>query len=495
MLAIGTWILLVIFAILICIYVVMTNFMRKRRQGEPPIVKGHMVWGSAQHFAENAVSFLQESTKEYGDVFTIRLVNQYLTIINDPHSYEAMSSEKNFDFDPIQKQVNWNVFSFVLKDARKMIKDTGRTVRGSYLQAGFDSFANNLAISYDNMAETAPNPSLKNEENCHPWHTDGLRTFAASTIFDAIFNTVFGRDDGHPFDSNMVFRNLEVFHKSFNYFWLGFPKGLFPSAMKALEQLVTMPDAEELLARSDVSDYITTAVRYMQKLGQSEADIKGHNLVYLHVNYNTFRLAFWALNNLLENPKAHENLMSELNAAIEDKMQGNSAVFTMKDIEELDVLNSVVNESFRMASGVFMVRYIQEDTNFQTSAGKTFLMRKGDRVAIYPPAIHKDAEIFEQPMEFKYDRFCNGKKFYKNGEVIKHPLMAFGSLCPGKRYALLQIKWYLMSVLTRFDMRLQEGEHAQYAYEYHGHEILPPTKDIKFDFREKNHVVPLELAN
>jgi cytochrome P450 len=45
-----------------------------------------------------------------------------------------------------------------------------------------------------------------------------------------------------------------------------------------------------------------------------------------------------------------------------------------------------------------MVRYIQEDTNFQTSSGKTFLMRKGDRVAIYPPAIHKDPEIFESPM-------------------------------------------------------------------------------------------------
>jgi hypothetical protein len=137
----------------------------------------------------------------------------------------------------------------------------------------------------------------------------------------------------------MVFRNFEVFHKYFNYFWLGFPKSMFPSAMRALEQLITMPDAEELLGRSDVSDYITAAVRYMQKLGQSEADIKGHNLVYLHVNYNTFRLAFWALSNLLENQKAYDSLMAELNGAIEERMVGNTAHFTMKDVEELDVLS------------------------------------------------------------------------------------------------------------------------------------------------------------
>ena len=50
-----------------------------------------------------------------------------------------------------------------------------------------------------------------------------------------------------------------------------------------------------------------------------------------------------------------------------------------------------------MASGVFMVRYINEDTQFEDSNGNTHLMRQGDRVAIYPPAIHKDPEIFEKP--------------------------------------------------------------------------------------------------
>ena len=59
--------------------------------------------------------------------------------------------------------------------------------------------------------------------------------------------------------------------------------------------------------------------------------------------------------------------------------------------------DSVINESMRLASGVFMVRYVTEDTWFETTNEKKFLVRAGDRVAIYPPAVHKDPEIFEDP--------------------------------------------------------------------------------------------------
>ena len=58
-----------------------------------------------------------------------------------------------------------------------------------------------------------------------------------------------------------------------------------------------------------------------------------------------------------------------------------------------------MNESLRLSSGVFMVRYVTKDTMFKTTTdGKEHLIRAGDRIAIYPPAIHKDPEIFEEPL-------------------------------------------------------------------------------------------------
>lgn len=45
-----------------------------------------------------------------------------------------------------------------------------------------------------------------------------------------------------------------------------------------------------------------------------------------------------------------------------------------------------------------MVRAITKDTTFTTEDGTKYNLREGDRVAMYPPAIHKDPEIFEEPM-------------------------------------------------------------------------------------------------
>ena len=78
---------------------------------------------------------------------------------------------------------------------------------------------------------------------------------------------------------------------------------------------------------------------------------------------------------------------------------------------------------------------------------------------------------------FKYDRFVDAK-FYKNGKELTHPIMAFGSLCPGKRYAMLQLRWYVVNTLTRYNLQFPEGKPAEYDCRYHGHEILPPVADV-----------------
>ncbi len=95
--------------------------------------------------------------------------------------------------------------------------------------------------------------------------------------------------------------------------------------------------------------------------------------------------------------------------------------------------------------------------------------------------------------EFKYNRFVD-TKFYKNGKEIKHPVMSFGSLCPGKRFALLQLKWYIMSIFSTFDIQLHEGEHAELDAQYHGHEILPPVKDVQMRYRFRPDAPSLEFS-
>jgi len=115
---------------------------------------------------------------------------------------------------------------------------------------------------------------------------------------------------------------------------------MFPKAVAALTELLQCPSAGELLARPDLSHQLRRAIDFMQTSGQNELEIKGHNLVYLHVNYNTFRLAFWALSNLLETPAAVDALQRELEDLLETHYDPatNTAVLDAKDVENLKVL-------------------------------------------------------------------------------------------------------------------------------------------------------------
>ena len=312
-----------------------------RRENEPPIPRGHWFWGNGGDFAKNAVQFLHATQKKLGDIFTIRLFNQHMTVVMDPHAYEKFVRERNFDFDAIQKQVNHNVFSFELVNARKMLKEAGKTVKGPYLNKGMSQFS--LYLN-----ETFQEVTRKDFNDQSEWKTCGLRSFNSQTLFASLFYTIFGKGDANDprFKPLSVYKNFDLFHKYFNFLWLGMPVKLFPKAVKALEGLCQQPCSSELLERDDLSEYIRFSTNFMLQHNQTEQDIIGHNLVYLHVNYNTFRLAFWTLYNLLEHREALEALRKEVEDVIRCKRaemedDEDEVVFSIDEIDSLKVLGKL----------------------------------------------------------------------------------------------------------------------------------------------------------
>jgi len=95
--------------------------MCSRAAEYPCRVPGSLLLGNAAQFSRDAVSFLHDAQRRHGNVFTMRLINQYVTIVMDPHSYTSLSNERNFDFDPIQKQVV-SLFIFLFIDLHMSLK-------------------------------------------------------------------------------------------------------------------------------------------------------------------------------------------------------------------------------------------------------------------------------------------------------------------------------------------------------------------------------------
>lgn len=83
----------------------------------------------------------------------------------------------------------------------------------------------------------------------------------------------------------------------------------------------------------------------------------------------------------------------------------------------------------------------------------------------------------------------NGKKkttFFKQGKKLKYFLMPFGSgssICPGRFFAMNEIKLFVILALVYFDMDIMEDKQLGQNKDRIGLGILLPDSDIIFRYK------------
>lgn len=246
------------------------------------------------------------------------------------------SKEKSFDFEPIQEQVNGNIFGFQVPEPKKMIKVVGKTTRGSAIIKDIHSFSGYLDKAYTSLEDHTPS---------NDWVTDSLDHLANKTLFKTIFNSIFGDDKETPnFNYKLYHDNIRVFHKYFSFLWLGLPHCLFPEATEAVGKLFDQPTPTEFIESEGTSDYLREAIKYLQSYNLTEKEIKCHNLVFLHININTFKIATWCLYQLMNHKAAMAGVREELDDFIQshkDEDYNGEDTFVSISPKELDDLQTL----------------------------------------------------------------------------------------------------------------------------------------------------------
>lgn len=243
----------------------------------------------------------------------------------------TFSKEKNFDFEPIQEQVNGNIFGFQVPEPKKMMKVVGKTTRGSAVPKNLHNFSELLDKSVSVLETDTPSAE---------WVTESLDHLANKTLFRTIFNSIYGDDKENPnFNYKLYHDNFRTFHKYFSYLWLGLPHFLFPEATKAVGQLFAQPTTAEFLESDSTSDYLRAAIQYLQSYNVSDRDIQCHNLVFLHININTFKIATWCLYELMNHKDAMHAVREELDEFMaNNKEKDNTVTISAKELDGLQVL-------------------------------------------------------------------------------------------------------------------------------------------------------------
>lgn len=92
---------------------------------------------------------------------------------------------------------------------------------------------------------------------------------------------------------------------------------------------------------------------------------------------------------------------------------------------------------------------------------------------------------------FRFDRYMQDGAaktgFYKDGQKLKYYLMPFGSgstMCPGRHFALNEIKQFLCLLLLYLDLEL-EGNQSRATLDQSraGLGVLLPSTDVRFRYR------------
>jgi len=198
---------------------------------------------------------------------------------------------------------------------------------------------------------------------------------------------------------------------------------------------------------------------------------------------NSAPASFWALINIMRDPKAKESVMKELEIFLKDK----SVNQYVEELKNLVTLDSVISEVLRLYTASISFREARKDGVIKSKSGLVYEYKQGENIALPSTEVQFDSEIYQNPHEFKYDRFLSQTKFYKNGLWVSKHEMAFGggvSLCPGRNFAKNEIKLFVAIMLLNFDLELG-NEIPSIHLERFGLGVYPPLSDVTFKYKLK----------
>ncbi|XP_026204623.1 prostacyclin synthase [Anabas testudineus] len=437
-------VILLVHALLL--YFILTD--RSRSKKEPPLDKGLIPWlGHALEFGKDASKFLNRMKMKHGDIFTVRAAGRYVTVLLDPHSYDAVINDsESLDFTRYAQVLMERIFNLRLSHhqmakAKVVMKKHFMGMNLATLNSTMDRHLQALL-----KAEMPPNQK--------DWKEEGLFDFSYRLLFKAGYLTLFGAEqNNNSTDPSSVYEGYKTFDGLLTKMARGTLKSEERRTAQSLRQRLWELLAPAGLTEDSVSSHWLYAYRRLLKEeGADEETQKRAVLMQLWATQgNVGPAAFWLLGYLLTNSKALMAVKREFSQ------------ISQMETSETPVFDSALEESLRLTAAPFITREVVREKTLHMADGQEYLLRKGDRVCLFPfNSPQMDPEIYHEPQKYKYNRFLNKdgsvkKSFYKGGKQLKYYTMPWGAGtngCVGKQFAINTIRQFVYKVLTNYDVEL-----------------------------------------
>lgn len=168
----------------------------------------------------------------------------------------------------------------------------------------------------------------------------------------------------------------------------------------------------------------------------------------------TYTILEWTMTELIRHPHVMKKAQNEMREII-----GSKTHISEDDLEKMRYLKAVIKESFRLHPPLPLL-VPRESTEDVKVKGYDILAKT--RLIFNAWAIERDPESWEEPEEFRPDRFLNSSKDFKGHDFELIPFGGGRRGCPGITFAVATIELALASLLYHFDWAVHgeaSGQH------------------------------------
>ncbi|XP_029907045.1 prostacyclin synthase [Myripristis murdjan] len=464
---------------------------RSRLKSDPPLDKGVIPWlGHALEFGKDAAKFLSRMKQKHGDIFTVRVAGRYVTVLLDPHSYDAVIDDPvSLDFTRYAQVLMDRIFNLQLPHhqgakAKAMMKQHFQGANLVWLNGTVHKHLWALL-----KAET-----LQNQTD---WKEEGLFNFSYSLLFKLGYLTLFGGEqNNNGTDPSDVYKEYRKFDRLLTKMARATLKpDEKRTAQSVRQRLWELLAPAGLSADSGSSPWLQGYRQQLQEEGADEEVQRKAVLLQLWATQgNVGPAAFWLLGYLLTNPEALTAVRREFSRI---SQMETSQTPLLDSLVHTPVFDSALEEALRLTAAPFITREVVQEKTLHMADGKEYLLRKGDRVCLFPfSSPQMDPEIHHEPQKYKYDRFLNEdgserRDFYKGGRRLKYYTMPWGAGtngCVGKQFAINTIRQFVYMVLTYYDFELCDpnAQMPEVDASRYGFGMLQPKGDLFIRYKAKS---------
>jgi len=154
----------------------------------------------------------------------------------------------------------------------------------------------------------------------------------------------------------------------------------------------------------------------------------------------------WSMAELIRNPKVMKKLQSEVRGAATSKDRVRD-----DDLSKMSYIKAVIKEVMRLHPPIPLLLPRESTENCQLAG---YRVPKGTRVLVNAWAIGRDPNFWEEPDEFKPERFESSNVDYKGSDFQFIPFGAGRRICPGMSFAVQNMELALANLVYRFDWEM-----------------------------------------